>query len=116
VGKKDRRPSNPRSPCQIIPVCGSLCPIFSASKIGPSEIAVGENLMSALFRKGDRNHDQATSPPTKSQPKTETVEQFLARGGKVQTIVGYPDSDGRLVPRTDAPNASKAAQIPLRYP
>ena len=72
--------------------------------------------MSALLQNVIETMTKTTTPPTTYQPKTETVEQFLARGGKIQMIVGYPDSEGRVVPRTDLQNAPNAQPAPLRYP
>jgi hypothetical protein len=32
--------------------------------------------------------------------RTETIEQFLARGGRIQRIEGCPDPEGRVLPRS----------------
>jgi hypothetical protein len=35
----------------------------------------------------------------KAQQREETVEQFLARGGRIQRIEDHPDPDGRVLRR-----------------
>ena len=41
----------------------------------------------------------------KGQQKEETLEQFLARGGRIQRIEDHPDPDGRVLRRGQHLNA-----------
>jgi hypothetical protein len=43
----------------------------------------------------------STKVPLKPQPEThvETVEEFLARGGRIERIEHYPDPEGRVLLR-----------------
>lgn len=40
----------------------------------------------------------------KPQQMQETVEQFIARGGRIQRIENYPDPDGRVLLRGQRPD------------
>jgi hypothetical protein len=39
--------------------------------------------------------------------ETETVEQFLARGGRIERVEGYPDPEGRVLRRGQRADASR---------
>lgn len=44
----------------------------------------------------------ATNIPVVTHPekcRAETVEAFLARGGRIERIEAHPDPDGRVLPR-----------------
>lgn len=39
----------------------------------------------------------AYDEPTQPSPRVETVEEFLARGGRIERIEHYPDPEGRVL-------------------
>ena len=52
----------------------------------------------------------------KAEPATETVEQFLARGGTIRKITEYPVPEGRVVRRGHAGRTPRPAGTPSRPP
>jgi hypothetical protein len=44
---------------------------------------------------------------TRQTIETETVEQFLARGGRIERVQGYPDPEGRVLRRGQRADASR---------
>jgi hypothetical protein len=55
---------------------------------------------------------QGTQPSrleSREMNATETVEQFLARGGRIERIEAHPDPEGRVLRRGRRPYAAHAA-------
>jgi len=46
-------------------------------------------------------------PSHRETQQTETVEQFLARGGRVERIEDHPDPDGRVLRRGQRADAGR---------
>jgi hypothetical protein len=44
---------------------------------------------------------------TRQTTETETVEQFLARGGRIERIEEHPDPEGRVLRRGQRADASR---------
>jgi hypothetical protein len=50
-------------------------------------------------------------PPHRETQQTETVEQFLARGGRVERIEDHPDPNGRVLLRGQRADASRPPAV-----
>jgi|HubBroStandDraft_6_1064221.scaffolds.fasta_scaffold1516021_1 hypothetical protein len=52
-------------------------------------------------------------PSHRETQQTETVEQFLARGGKVERIEDHPDPEGRVLRRGQRADAGRSPFTPV---
>jgi hypothetical protein len=50
---------------------------------------------------------------TRQTTETETVEQFLARGGRIERIEEHPDPEGRVLRRGQRTDASRRGAVHL---